>query len=420
MAAYRTKIFFIVIFLYCSPIFGQERTDLLLNKKITITKNRVRLDSLFKIVNQQTGLIFSYNARKVKHDFVLNLLPKSYSLNEILLKIKETTGLDYSLAENHIILKSPKSIVAQTNSSSKENNPKSEIKNEEPKKINTIPYESKKEKTDSLIEESDSIKIISHEKSIENLTEIGTDSLKNIPSTKMEQEKPKQDSIPKSIQDKETKNEKLAIINKNPKPNKIKKFPFQSKVGLSADETLYFGPTVQLGIPQFFATASYKTNFSLSLFSYGLGTSFRINENLRMIIFINTGTVNKNYQFKTFESKIEIDSLNVVDTVTTTIINAVVAKSRLSRVGIMLEKNITSKISIQAGIQFNSLNTNYVVNGTSSSIGFLGNDADKKVHTFLPPYLISNSYKSTSDSNVKNWIGIQLNVLYTINFSKKK
>ena len=106
MDACKFRLSLTISILVCSNAFGQIKKPLDLNQSVAIVGNSVRLDSLLKNITRQTGFIFSYNTRKVNHGLKFTFANKNYSVKELLMKIKEKTGLDYSLADNHIILKS--------------------------------------------------------------------------------------------------------------------------------------------------------------------------------------------------------------------------------------------------------------------------------------------------------------------------
>jgi|GEM_PF-2582730 len=428
----RKLITFAVALSFYSSVFGQDKNQKRTDQFVILSKGTVRLDSLLKKVTQQTGFIFSYNTRKLNHNLSLNLTQANYSLDEILLKVKEKTGLDYSIAENHIILKTgkPRSLqlapLRTPSQGGKEQKKVTEVplKKSEPKvktdSAKAIQNTKKLESSTKSFPKKDSIQKKNGEPTIAKKAPLKTDSLENKVTSN-------QSGLPqKKIITKETiKNEKDSLkrnpisaqdankdLNKPQKPKKVGgNQPFLVRAGISADETLYLGPTIQLGIPILFATVSYKTDFNLNLINYGIGTSFKLGNNMSVSLFANMGDVLMRYDTVRYF---------VVDSIRTPYSYSVHAKSTLSRFGVVLEKKLNSRISIQAGIQYNSLATKYIVNGYPKGIGYLGPEADKKIHTIVPPYLLTNSYSPTSDSNVKSWIGIQLNLLYIIDFSRKR
>lgn len=72
-----------------------------------------------------------------------------------------------------------------------------------------------------------------------------------------------------------------------------------------------------------------------------------------------------------------------------------------------------------AGITLNYLKTNYSSNGnavTLSNLLPIGYDADQKYQTIDPPYLLGNTYSGNQSSNVKTWLGLQLMLVYRLQF----
>ncbi len=427
----KARLFLIASLLSCSNAFCQKKKTFDPNQQITLS-GPIRLDSLLKKISQQARFTYSYNARKVNRNLRLSFHAKNYSIEEILMKIKDKTGLDYSVADNHIILKpvSPISspLVAPAMPASlkdkKQNESLKAFKSQPTIALDSSRIKSKPKDQDSIKQNITPGQInLKDEKRFEKIDPEITeakDSVKkiNLPIQTLMNVR----SLKKSKQDETLKIDSSIRLSKT-KPNqpvnqKKERMPLSIKLkaGISIDETTYLGPTVQLGVQSFYGTASYKTDFSLWLLSYGLGTSFKISKSLRVSLFVNTGNVSKAFNII---SKAPGDtSTTIYDTVRVN--SSIVAKSQLTRIGIMLEKKISPRMTLQAGIQYNTLSTNYIVNGASSSIGFAGSDADKKIHTLQPPYLQSNSYTPTSSSTIKSWMGIQVNLLYAIDFFTKQ
>ena len=117
MDASKFRFLSVVIFLFYSlKTFSQEQKVFNLSQRVVFSGTVIRFDSLLKKVSRQTHLIFSYNTRKVNHSLIFNFPLRNYTVGEILKNIKEKTGLDYLLAENHIILKQVKRATPPVNS----------------------------------------------------------------------------------------------------------------------------------------------------------------------------------------------------------------------------------------------------------------------------------------------------------------
>ncbi|GHM99208.1 hypothetical protein WSM22_06980 [Cytophagales bacterium WSM2-2] len=415
MDACKNKLLLVLVWLTISytPVWGQE-------KKIALSGEPLRLDVLLKTITQQTGFIFSYNTRKVNQSLIFDLSQKKYSLEELLLKVKEKTGLEYSIAENHIILKTPRPIVqpvpsftsSQVPESEKQSNLVKANKKIEPKpKTDSVTRTARPKEPQQIVETKSSSDSSNQKTETERKGQVirskpvETPSvISSLPVAKDQASNPvKKDSSTQKTDNKDQ------ITKREPKRvrEKIDQAPML-RIGISGDETLYTGPAVQLGIPALYATASYKTDLTLGLFSYGVGTTFRVG-NARFQLFVNRGTISKQYDSLVFSV---MDSSQLLQVSHRTI----KAESNLTRAGITFEKPLTSKLTLEAGFQYNFLSTAYSSKGFVSPV----TDADGLVQTIVPPYTIENTYKSSTSSHIKTWVGIQISLFYTINFKVRR
>jgi hypothetical protein len=179
------------------------------------------------------------------------------------------------------------------------------------------------------------------------------------------------------------------------------------KSGLSIDESSFLGVTAQVGVSSFYGTVSANTDFSVSQIRYGVGVSMRPSKKLRLHILGDMGSMYKSFSIDTSTSV--LPSLQR---------NSVTVKGMLARVGISVEFPIAQKWVVQVGPYFNFLQTTYFINTLRGNLSTIrvASDGDQAFYTMKPPYLIGNTYSATSDSNVKTWIGLQVSVLYRLNF----
>src|SRR6185369_7166562 len=147
------------------------------------------------------------------------------------------------------------------------------------------------------------------------------------------------------------------------------------------------------------------------MLSYGIGTSLKMQNDWRINLFATTGSTSKSYDSLSF---------SLVDSMIISNHRIIKASGDLLRFGLTIEKKINTRIVLQAGLLYNSLTTKYTTNGAPISIGSFGPNADKTIYAIAPAYSLSNSYKPTSDSNVKTWLGVQFSIFYVFNFSKMK
>jgi hypothetical protein len=390
------RLLVILLVLLCSRAFGQHSLAVQLDQRIILPASALRLDSLLKTISKQTKFAFSYNTRKLNPALSISCPSKNSSLAGILASIKEKTGLDYLIADNLIILKQT-SLIARPAISEGTIVQKRLISSD----TNAVKlFEEGKKKIDPSVKDSpvqtEPIKLEKKESNLQSLLSESKIQLTQI--------------LPPTPP--------TSTYNQTKSPIKSKKKGdngFFMQTGLSFDETTFIGLTTQIGKPMLYGTIAYKTDFTVALISYGVGTSVRVNKT-RFNLFVNTGSLEKGFHLLT--KPIGDTSRSILDTAR--INNIISVKSNLTRIGLTLERKIYNKVTLQVGMLYNFMNTSYFINGSASAIGFTGSDADKKFHTLTPPYLFHNSYSSNSYSNIKNWIGFQFNLMYSINFSRTR
>jgi hypothetical protein len=189
--------------------------------------------------------------------------------------------------------------------------------------------------------------------------------------------------------------------------------------GISADEVYYANPTFRAGFDFLYGTVSYSIG-TYSHWRYGIGSSARLNDNWRLHFNINTGqNIAERYNIQKFDTTFppQPDSLEhpiIIETNTPLLV-----RSKLTRFTLSAEWNMGKGFMLGAGITLNYLKTNYSSNGnavTLSNLLPIGYDADQKYQTIDPPYLLGNTYSGNQSSNVKTWLGLQLMLIYRLQF----
>jgi hypothetical protein len=161
---------------------------------------------------------------------------------------------------------------------------------------------------------------------------------------------------------------------------------------------IYSGIVVQGGLPAVHGWIGYRSNFSVSFFTYGLGSSWKMTGTWRMgIAVMNASGVRQQGAFRQ-------DSVSGTRTVS--------GVSRLSRVNVYAEKQISQRITLQVGLLYNLLSTTYAVNGATSSIDFVGAHADHTVSGISPLYTITNSFHKGATQSAQTWVGGQVSLLW--------
>jgi hypothetical protein len=388
-----------ILLVWCitSTLFAQSPSQL--EQKVTLAQRSIRLDSLLQTVTRQTGIKFSYNSRRLNTAYRLRLPATIQTVKQVLEELKKSTGVLYTLIENHVILNIEKSTIQKPVSDPKP------VKTTQPDRSITP---AAKPVPDTLlgykpIEPADSV-------SVAAATPPGiTDPVVTPVDTLVTEQKlvaaapAKTDSITSPgltiIQP--------VVINKSKLPAKPVRTYFID-LGVSAEETLFMGATVQGGLPKIFGLVSVKSTGSSVMLLYGLGTSMNVKKKSRILLTVQVSPYTKNFTHRVAN---ELDTTFTVERIT--------VKGALARFSAGLEWKSTpnSNWKFYAGLNFNALQSWYRVNGKSSGLGSLDvADAEKKFAVIYPFYTLTNTYQSDLFVTIKTWIGLELGIRYTINF----
>jgi hypothetical protein len=402
-------VFFLFLLTFAYPVIGQDQD--LLKKVIRLKPGLTRLDSLLQFASQQTGVVFSFNSKKLDTHQHIRIKGGALNLDAILALLKEEKGFSIKIIENYIVINSTTTREAGKKIFLKSATPQQFVDHNKLKKVNIQNSITEKRntntkenptytspKTDSSLKQE-----LKKEIAVIIMDSTKTNNVDNNPAA-LSTIKPLPNNINDStkITSTKVKSEKKVTNQKEKLPKTpIKNTSFFLKPGISADESFLLGTLIQFGLPVFYGTVSANTNFNISQIRYGLGTSLKVNDNLRLHLNFNLGDLQK--------SGVISDS-SAYDKFPITI------KSKLNRIGIAAEFSLSKKLLVQVGPVFNQLKTNYFINSVPNSLRIFTGNGDKEFYTVNPPYLISNSYSSTSNSNIKTWVGLQVNLLYFLNF----
>ena len=174
---------------------------------------------------------------------------------------------------------------------------------------------------------------------------------------------------------------------------------FFIKIGPSFDESFFGGAIFQLGHPFLYGTLSYNSNNDVYQVGFGAAASLKLVRRIRLHLTSSVGELKKSSSFS--------DSAGYIFPIATT--------GKLVRAGLLAEFPVSKRMKLQVGAQFNSLNTKYFMQTSPTSLSMFRGDGDQTFYTLKPPYLLSNTYSRFSNSNLKTWLGFQLNLLYYIN-----
>ncbi|MCF6402480.1 porin family protein [Chitinophaga filiformis] len=431
-----------------------------LDKKVRVPLKEVNITTLGDMITAQTGFILSFNAQKIIAWKQLQLRQSSYSIQQLLTMIKEATGSEYVIYQDHVIFRQinnkraasqtaaftqttkqiaarkPTGISRQAVSiAGKEiSMPASKQTDHIATRKNTARYHTGARTASQMGPNKGSeTGASSHSASNKNnnnrrniltdrtskakdiKTAIKPDRAVTTPATDMAVHlipnslsciAPLQITIPA------IKPVSPALIPLSPPAGREKKRYIYEKPGLfkpfvqagfAADDALYANLQAKAGITLVYGIVSWSTNFSVSGFRYGAGISYPLNNGWLIELEATTGKLFK-------ETPIHIDD----DTTNTR--PPLFVNSRLQRVCLFAQKSIAPHLSVYAGPVFNHLKSTYQLSTWSLSVATLQEISltpEKDYMTIRPPYTLHRS-PAEEIEDIRVWIGFQIGISYRL------
>ncbi len=382
----------------CISAYGQHSD--VLSRNITLSTQKVRLDTLLQTITRQTGIRFSYNSKRLNTAYKLTLIKRQLTVREALEQLKNKTNVLYALIETHIILNIDKSTIQKSPPA------KPLARLTQPTSLKPISPEKVEEQKEVKLPAPSDTTYLTSSKLL--LPEIAT-ILKDSASSQTDNAVPfSTDSS--SLQVATTKTgqrdsakHRVTPVTKSWSPQK--KSGYFIDLGVNMEETLFLGATLRTGTNSFFGTISLKSNGQSALVLYGLSGALRSGTRSRVLINTYFGKYSKSI-FATTVS---------VDTVKTN--HKIVVSGIWFGINTGIEWNLNSSGTwkLFAGLSFNALESKYKVDGQSKGLtGMPGSNPERKYAAFYPFYTLSNTYTDTSFESLKTWIGLHVGLYRTI------
>lgn len=182
------------------------------------------------------------------------------------------------------------------------------------------------------------------------------------------------------------------------KPGLFKPFVL---AGFGADEIFYVNLQAKAGLTLIYGIADWSSNFSVSGFRYGAGSSYPLQNGWLIQLEATTGKLSKETSVRgsgdTSTRRIPLD-----------------VRSRLQRISLFAQKSIAQHLSVYAGPVLNHLKSDYQLNSRQVSLATITQTTvatEKDYSTVKPPYTLSNSAPAEPE-NIKTWIGLQIGINY--------
>lgn len=413
-----------IIFLIIATIKGNAQQGRInLHKPVVVQKSYIQLDSLLRLITKQTGAKFSLNSRKFPATRSIHINQHKQTIEDLLQTIKRNTGVYYALLGDHIILldnpppkkknsdpvttkKKPNAVpprlpaktsTSQTGLPSNKPTtvkPATTINKSQPP---VTPANTVNKKTTTETETPADKNELTNSNSLIN--KAGTDTLKNPAATLPVKDSTTNKPVVKNHTTAGNSNNTASKKNSAKERRSILSDLFV-KPGFSADDVFYVNPTVHIGHPWLYGIASWSTNFKIHGFRYGAGSSIRFNEDWKLHLQFTTGiysssvsnTISMNWQFIT----------------------------NLHKAGIIAEKKLNDRFSIQFGPVLNSMRLTYYRNGEKTTPGITEESANKIFTLIRPVYTLSDNYSTQNIQSSKLWVGLQVSFFYNLHFFKSQ
>lgn len=373
---------------------------------ILLPIGNIRLDSLSKRLRLQSGYILSFNASSIQPTTTIELLKSPVHLGSLLDYLKSRYQFSVTVVGDHIILnrlpkRKPGPEKEQTTLHAakilyRKITPRPE-KHQIIKDRTVLKQGKRRPKPSEVSLPPIDLLTVKRQLSVTDLPSVSP-SIPFAPSL-MGKEKSELGSQP-LIQAADT------LTRHKMKMNLMDKLSFSG--GSMVDECFYLSPTIKLGFPFLYLIGVWRTNFTISGFGYGIGSTHKLSKNWRVQININKGTLKNTsvlyYGLAPGSSPSANDSTFIIKT-----------KGSLLRGELFIETRIGNKLNLQFGPVINLLNYKNYANGkpVSEVPSFPSNiDVTKKYHLLKPPYFITESYNREKSSGRKLWVGLQVGLFY--------
>jgi hypothetical protein len=379
-----------------------QLADVNMSKKIVVTSEEIRFDSLISLICKQTGAKFSLNTRKFPPSKVIHVKKGVQPAGQLLEYIREHTGIYYRVLGSHIIFVDDPPVKPIATGKSPVT-PVSVVTVKKPVVTAVIkkPVAYQREDVDAA-----SVPVANV---IVPDTAVAWGAVPDMNVVAIPQMDVVLRPMP-SLDAAIVKKKNIALMVKPILPVESLKrvqretpvdglHPFV-KAGITGDESFYVNPAIHAGLPFVYLMASWSTNFTFSSWRYGIGSSIKIADDWRLHLQVSTGQLVVDYDSIGYLSKS--------------------VKAHLHKVAFVTEKRLSDHFRLQLGVAVNSLQTKYFSNGVLTPLRKDENTALQGIQYFKPVYTIRNNFSPSSTQSNKLWIGMHVGILYNLNFFRSQ
>lgn len=353
----------------------------------------IRMDSLGRRIDKQSGFILSYNASVIDPGKILAVPKLHIKLVDLLAYLEKRYYLRSEILGNHIIIRTEQTRKKSVLPSKKRERAAMPDARYVPRSLEININRETRQSKKIIIADNRAISPITQINSIPKASyqEIKTGAEND---RALVRASPKwQLKIARAARQKQKRDLNLGIAVQKKKENNPKK-GFAAAVGLVSDEVFYIQPTLEAGMPWLFSLLSWRTSFNTSGMVYGIGTQFRFADHWAIALTAKTGPLLKKFEWMDTDSTI----------------GKIRIKGNMSQVSVLATKGI-GRLTVRFGPTVNFLKSSYSFSGDNQPTR---NQLDSVYHLIRPLYTIGNAYSHEDKENRKMWIGLQVGLFYQL------
>ncbi|HEY8960265.1 hypothetical protein, partial [Chitinophaga sp.] len=250
------KLLLYVLFIYMPYCcYAQQVQVKGISRLLHLPLHEMRLDSLSAYISRETGVVFSFNAAKIDPAQKLSMPRMPVTVSELLTHLRNRYQLSFTVTGNYVILRneSPRQLLLprQQPGSAATKAPRTVANKLQPH------YAPRNKKAAVVI---DSTQLPVQRIRLHEIYQLAPSAPVLLTATRIQPIATLSLPVTGSVA-------KIGL----PKGSSR----FFMATGIAADDAFYFSPGINAGFPWLYATGRWNTNFHVSGFSYGLGTSIR-------------------------------------------------------------------------------------------------------------------------------------------------
>jgi hypothetical protein len=393
------KYLLLLCIIVCTGSYAQNHGTPL-QKKILIKEHDLSVEALCNRITSQTGLVFSFNSQKITLRRQIHLTRPSYPVEELLALIQKTIGADYHFYKEHIIFRHQQQQpnLAAHKPVQKKSARRAPVPAQLPpvSALATVPPTPLPASLYTYDAATASPERTAVDASPEMITTTGDLTKTTIISASKITYRPPQPAA-------------VAVAPATAKNTSAGYKPvWYTQAGIAANDVFYLNTFIKAGLPFIHGIVQWGSNFSLSGFRYGLGSSFPIKNNWRIHFEITAGNLSR---------KVPLTIADVLPDTTGTGSppGQLTVRSQLFQLGLFAEKKINDHLQLSIGIMPDYLKNTYYLNDIETALQTAAprvKDPENRFYTIKPAYTISHSFNPTKPVSSSTWIGFQLGLCY--------